>query len=98
MQSPCARVRFCDPFSRFIWSRVDNLSQIASLSAAELRLHPQVVGAIDRLWTAITGYGKFREYTGFIDREQYVLLSIQVSRNALSLAVESCFDHLSFDR
>ena len=54
------------------------------MPAAELRLHPQVVGAIDRLWTAITGYGKFREYTGFIDREQYVLLSVQVSRNALA--------------
>ena len=66
------------------------------LSAAELRLHPQVVGAIDRLWTAITGYGKFREYSGFIDREQYVLLSIQVGRNALAPAEEeSCFDNLS---
>ena len=81
-----------------IWSLAVDLSQPALLSAAELRLHPQVVGAIDRLWTAITGYGKFREYSGFIDREQYVLLSVQVSAALAPAEDESCFDHLRFDR
>jgi hypothetical protein len=46
----------------------------------ELRTHPQVVGAIDRIWTSITGYGKFLMYTGFIEKEPYVLLSIQVQK------------------
>jgi FKBP-type peptidyl-prolyl cis-trans isomerase len=46
----------------------------------ELRAHPQVVGAIDRLWTSITGYGKFLVYTGFIEKDPYVLLSIQVQK------------------
>ena len=46
----------------------------------ELRDHPQVVGAIDRLWTAITGYGKFLPYTGFVEKDPYVLLSIQVQK------------------
>jgi len=46
----------------------------------ELRAHPQVVGAIDRLWTCITGYGKFHTYTGFVEKDPYVLLSIQVQK------------------
>lgn len=46
----------------------------------ELRDHPQVVGAIDRLWTSITGYGKFLQYTGFVEKDPYVLLSIQVQK------------------
>ena len=46
----------------------------------ELRTHPQIVGAIDRLWTTITGYGKFLVYTGFVEKDPYVLLSIQVQK------------------
>ena len=38
------------------------------------------VGAIDRLWTSLTGYGKFRPYTGFLYQHDYTLLSVQVQK------------------
>ena len=48
-----------------------------------------MVGAIDRLWTAITGYGKFMVYTGYVEKDPYVLLSIQVQKAVMEPEVRS---------